>query len=103
MPANILTSDDLREFKIELLQEIKQTISTFNRILPEQKRFLRSSEVMELLDISASTLQHLRIKKILPYSKIGATMYYDWQDIIIILEQNKKTPKAKINNSFSKF
>ncbi|MBK7635935.1 MAG: helix-turn-helix domain-containing protein [Saprospiraceae bacterium] len=95
MPANILTSDDLREFKIELLQEIKQTISTFNRILPEQKRFLRSSEVMELLDISASTLQHLRIKKILPYSKIGATMYYDWQDIIIILEQNKKHPKPK--------
>ena len=41
MPANILTSDDLREFKIELLQEIKQTISTFNRILPEQKRHFR--------------------------------------------------------------
>ncbi|MBK6563910.1 MAG: helix-turn-helix domain-containing protein [Saprospiraceae bacterium] len=103
MPANFLTTDDLREFKIELLIELKETLASFNKILPEQKRFLRSSEVMELLDVSASTLQHLRIKKILPYSKMGSTFYYDWLDIIKIFEQNKKTPKAKLTNPFQKF
>lgn len=103
MPANIITTDDLREFKIELLAELKEMLfSQSSRINPEQKKYLRSSEVTELLGISTSTLQHLRIQKILPYTKMGSTIFYDWQDVIKILEQNKKVPKTKSTLSIFK-
>ena len=76
--------------------------SQSSRINPEQKKYLRSSEVTELLGISTSTLQHLRIQKILPYTKMGSTIFYDWQDVIKILEQNKKVPKTKSTLSIFK-
>lgn len=101
MPANIITTDDLREFKIELLSELKQLLSSQNNFTHDQKKYLRSSEVTKELGISTSTLQHLRIKKIIPFTKIGATIFYDWQDIKKILDQNKKM--AKVNPSFSLF
>lgn len=102
MPANIITTDDLREFKIELLAELKIMLSSQSKINPEQKKFLRSSEVTELLGISTSTLQHLRIQKILPYTKIGSTIFYDWQDVINILDKNKKVAKPNSNLSIFK-
>jgi hypothetical protein len=41
--------------------------------------------VMQILHISARTLQNLRSKGILPYSRIGNKIYYCRQDIIKIL------------------
>ena len=102
MPANIITTDDLREFKIELLAEIKEMLSCGSKISPEQKKYLRSSEVTELLGISTSTLQHLRIQKILPYTKIGTIIFFEWQDVLNVLEKNKKVAKPKSSLSIFK-
>lgn len=102
MPANIITTDDLREFKIELLAEIKELLSLNSKISPEQKKYLRSSEVTELLGISTSTLQHLRIQKILPYTKIGTIIFFEWQDVLNILDKNKKVAKSKSSLSIFK-
>lgn len=96
MPTQIITTDDLREFKVEFLDHLDQLFSTHTKIQPDQKRFLKSSEVMALLDMSPSTLQNLRITRALTYSKIGGTIYYDWEDIVRLMEKNKKP--AKINN-----
>ncbi len=96
MPANILTTDDLREFKIELLQEIKKLISSSNLSPnPEGKRFLKSSEVQELLNLSPTSLQNLRNARELPFSKVNGTFFYDWNDIIELIAQNKKEAKPK--------
>ncbi len=102
MPANIITTDDLLEFKIELLAEIKELLSSKSKISPEQKKYLRSSEVTELLGISTSTLQHLRIQKILPYTKIGTIIFFEWQDVLNILDKNKKVAKSKSSLSIFK-
>lgn len=87
MPANILTTDDLHEFKIELLEDIKKIFTKQISISP--KKYLKSSEVMDLLQISPGTLQNLRVNGILPYSKIGGLIYYDSEDIQKVLENNR--------------
>ena len=78
MIVNLITQEDLKEFKIELLEDIK---NLFNIKVSEQKLWLRSSEVKELLKISSGTLQNLRINGTLRYSKVGGTIYYNYQDI----------------------
>ena len=59
MPANIITTDDLREFKMELLDDIKQLLT--RQSSGKLKKYLKSSEVMDLLQVSPGTLQNLRI------------------------------------------
>lgn len=79
MPTSIITTDDLREFKIEMLDEIKKLLT--KQASGNLKRYLKSSEVMELLQISPGTLQNLRINGTLPYSKMGGIIYYDSEEI----------------------
>ena len=87
MPTSIITTDDLRDFKIELLDDIKkiltkQSSGTF-------KKYLKSSEVMEMLQISPGTLQNLRINGTLPFSKMGGIIYYDIEDIRKVMLKNR--------------
>ena len=100
MPANIITTDDLRQFKIELLDELKQLFG--HRAENNTREYLKSSEVSKLLNISLSKLQHLRLSKILPYTRIGATIYYKREDIQNLLETNRKQAKAKSFSIFQK-
>ncbi|MCR8667481.1 helix-turn-helix domain-containing protein [Aestuariibaculum sp. M13] len=93
MAATIITTDDLYEFKIELLEDLKALLSkeTENRT----RKWLKSPEVRELLGISHGTLQNLRINGTLPYSKVGGVLYYDYQDIIKVIENSKIHNKIK--------
>ncbi|TYC14791.1 helix-turn-helix domain-containing protein [Bizionia gelidisalsuginis] len=85
MPTAILTTDDLYQFKTELFDEIKTIISNSK----PDKRYLRSSEVMALLQVSPGTLQNLRVNGVLPYTKLGGIIYYDEDDINKVLEENR--------------
>ncbi len=87
MPVTILTTDDLYDFKLELLEEIKKLITP--QASKEAKRYLKSSEVMEMLSISPGTLQNLRINGTLSYSKIGGIILYEEKEIERVLEENK--------------
>lgn len=87
MGATIITSEDLMEFKLELLEDIKQLLQ--NQSGHSSKKWLKSPEVRELLGVSPGTLQNLRINSTLPYTKIGGVLYYDYQEIIQVLEKNK--------------
>jgi hypothetical protein len=88
MPAQIITSDDLREFKLELLDEIRVIIR--EQKSNTTKQWLKSVEVRRLLNISPGTLQTLRINGTLPFTKIGGTNYYNATDIDTLLSQNLK-------------
>ncbi len=87
MGTSIITTEDLREFKMELLDAIKQLLA--NQSGYATKKWLKSPEVRELLGISPGTLQNLRINGTLPYTRIGGVLYYDYQEIIQVLEQNR--------------
>jgi hypothetical protein len=88
MPAQIITTDDLHEFKVELLDEIRILINEQKN--PVIKKWMKSVEVRKLLNISPGTLQTLRINGTLPYTKIGGTNYYNASDIDVLLSQNHK-------------
>ncbi|MGO3181252.1 MAG: helix-turn-helix domain-containing protein [Aequorivita sp.] len=87
MPTSIITTDDLREFKMELLDEIKNLLSKQSK--GKLKRYLKSSEVMDLLQISPGTLQNLRINGTLPYTKVGGIIYYDAEEIQNLMTANR--------------
>ncbi|SDE61179.1 helix-turn-helix domain-containing protein [Cellulophaga baltica] len=87
MPTTIITSDDLREFKMELLDDIKNLLS--KQANGSLKKYLKSSEVMEILQVSPSTLQTLRINGTLPYTKVGGILYYDSEEIHKVMTANR--------------
>lgn len=83
----VITKDDLNDFKKDLLQEIRQMIR------PEEgqgKKWLKSIEVRKLLNISPGTLQNLRINGTLRFTKIGGMLYYKLEDIHKLLEGGTK-------------
>lgn len=87
MATEIITKEDLNEFRQVLLQEIKDLLS--NKI-PQQKEWLKSPEVRKLLKISPGTLQNLRINGTLRFTRLGSIIYYREEDIQKILEEGMK-------------
>lgn len=87
MPTSIITTDDLREFKMELLDDIKKILA--QQASGTLKKYLKSAEVMKVLQISPGTLQNLRINGTLPFSKMGGIIYYDIEDIQKVMRNNR--------------
>ncbi len=88
MSNTFITTDDLREFKTELLEDIKDLIKAPKS--SESKKYLKSFEVKKMLSISSGTLHNLRINGTLPFTRVGNVLLYDLDDIIKILESNKE-------------
>lgn len=82
MSVEIITKEDLRQFKTELLSDIKAMIT------PQEKpnKWLKSAEVRKMLNVSAGTLQNLRINGTLQFTKVGGILYYRLDDINKLLE-----------------
>jgi hypothetical protein len=88
MAAEIITKEDLDQFKKELLAEFKILLSG-NSPDKVQEQWLRSSQVRKMLNVSRGTLQNLRIQQNLPFTKIGSLIYYKRKDIDKLMEGGK--------------
>lgn len=86
MSVSILTREDLYQFKTELFDELKTIIPQAENL--HLKKWLKSDEVKKLLKVSPGTLQTLRINGTLTYTKLGGIIYYDYEHIEKILQQN---------------
>lgn len=93
MPANMITIEDLTLFKTDLLEEIRKLV--LQRQTQPARKWLKSHEVRRLLTISPGTLQHLRVSGLLPFTKIGAVIFYDYEDIQKMLESHKSHKSLK--------
>ena len=87
MNVEMITKEDLKEFKNELLNELKQLIKSGEG---QSKNWLKSNEVRKLLKISPGTLQNLRINGTLSFTRIGSIIYYKMEDINMLLEGGLK-------------
>ena len=87
MSATILTTEDLYDFKQELVGELKKLLQ--EKAPKAIKKYLKSAEVMEMLQVSPGTLQNLRINGTLPYTKIGGIILYEYEEILRILQKNR--------------
>lgn len=93
MAIEVLTKEDLHEFRAVLISDIKNIL----QLKPQtEQKWLKSSEVKKLLNISSGTLQNLRINGTLSYSKIGGTIFYQGKDIEKILEVNRVNSKRDL-------
>jgi hypothetical protein len=95
MEISIVTLDDLQAFKSEIFDQLDKVKSEIlmNITTPpaeQEVSLLKSYQVQKLLGISAGTLQTLRVNGTIPYSKVGGVIFYDKQDIMKILEDNKR-------------
>ncbi|MCK0135890.1 helix-turn-helix domain-containing protein [Arenibacter sp. S6351L] len=95
MPVNILTTEDLKEFKKELLEEIREILNE-DKAQVIKKEWLKSSQVMDILNISPGTLQRFRQNGTLSFTKIGGLIFYEAGQIEKILTDNHvKNTKRK--------
>ena len=88
MSLEIITKEDLQLFRRQLLEDLQQLLSK-KQPAQTQKQILKSAEVRKLLKISPATLQTLRINGTLPFSKIGGTIYYRYEDIEKLMDVNR--------------
>lgn len=87
MGIEVVTKEDLEQFRIQLLDDIRQIISApQNKIV---KPWLKNSEVRKLLSISSNTIQRLRIAGKLRSNKIGGIHYYRYEDIEKLMNKNE--------------
>ncbi len=70
MAIEVITREDLNEFRSLLLNDFKQLIQPQSQQI---KQWLKSKEVRKLLNISTGNLS---INGTLTYTKIGGTLYY---------------------------
>jgi hypothetical protein len=87
----LVTVADLELFKEEIIREFR-FLSQTNKSKPI-KKLIKSSDVLKLIPVSAGKLHTMRINGILPYTRIGGNIYYEPDDIDLLIE------KYKINNS----
>lgn len=88
MRDQILTQGDLEDFKTDFLFELKRLVKECVSGAPG-KKWLKSAEVKKLLGISHGFLQSLRDSGALPFTKIGGSIYYDYEDITFMMSSNK--------------
>jgi excisionase family DNA binding protein len=81
----LLTRQDLMDLEQRLVELLNQRI-------PEgyspQRKWMRSKEVCEWLNISASTLQNMRNDGSIPFTQLGSTYFYPYQEIEGMLQQS---------------
>ncbi|HVT86692.1 MAG TPA: helix-turn-helix domain-containing protein [Chitinophagaceae bacterium] len=82
----LITKEDLHQFRHQLLDDLKNLLHTKPQ---KQKQWLKSSEVRQMLKISPGTLQNLRVNGTLSFTKIGGTIFYNYDDIEAMIENNK--------------
>lgn len=66
-----VTYQDLLDFKIALLDEVRQMVNVH-----KPQKWLKSKDVIKLLGISPTTLQNMRNNDEIPFTRIGGVIYY---------------------------
>ncbi|OYX12959.1 MAG: hypothetical protein B7Z16_16205 [Algoriphagus sp. 32-45-6] len=89
MEIELVTLTDLQNFKKEILTEIRSLLSSKTE-LAEDKKWVKSKDVQKLLQISAGTLQNLRNRKMIPFTKLGGVIFYSLEDLKKIMEKRRE-------------
>ena len=74
---DIATKQDIEDL-MNSIEQLKALFEAPNIV----KKFLRSSDVRKLLNISDGTLQRLRITQTLPAQKVNGTWFYKYDDVL---------------------
>lgn len=78
-----VTKDDLRQFRLLLLNDIEKMLEkkNGNTEKEEELEWLRSKAIRRIMDISPATLQNLRVQGKVRHKKIMGSYYYNKSDV----------------------
>jgi len=93
MAVELITKEDLQQFKSELFSELQSLLQ--NNTPAKSRQWLKSYEVREMLGISRGTLQNMRVNGTLTATKIGGLMFYAYADIVRLMQNNKNSKSTK--------
>ena len=96
MSLEIITKTDFNDFKLELRDLILEIL---NNSQPFKKEILSNEELMELLNVSSSTLRKYRVTGKLTYSKVDGLIYYEYKDIQNFIRSFKTNTLSKNLNT----
>ena len=87
-----LTKEDLRQFKMVLLNDIEKMLDEKMKpastdINPE---WIKSKAVRSFLNVSPATLQNIRITGKVRFKKVLGSYYYNCEDLKKMFENEKK-------------
>ncbi|REH01002.1 MerR family transcriptional regulator [Flavobacterium aquicola] len=79
----IITKEDLRQFGLLLLDSMRSIIKeSHGKAETAEGEWLKSKAVRKLLDISAGTIQNLRMTQKVRFKKVLGSYYYNREDIL---------------------
>lgn len=87
MSVEIVTKEDLQEFRIQLINDLKTIIIQTRQPANENIEGYKTSHVRKILGCSVNKLVALRISRKLRMKKIGGTNYYNKEDVKRLLEE----------------
>lgn len=89
----IVTKEDLRQFGLLLFDKINVLIQQVALVQTESSipEWLKSKAVRKLLDISAGSVQNLRMTQKVRFKKVLGSYYYNREDLLKLFkdESNK--------------
>lgn len=79
-----ITKDDLRQFGLLLVEQFKQIMENNQNKEDDNSNpeWLKSRVVRKLMDMSAASLQNLRIKGKVRFKKVLGSYYYNKSDLM---------------------
>jgi hypothetical protein len=89
----LITVEDLNEFRKQLLQDLLTTLKTSGGITP--KKWMRAHEVRRMLKISTGTLPTLKADGVISYTKMGGVHLFDYDEIQQLLAAGKINSVAR--------
>lgn len=87
-----VTREDLMEFGQQLIDTVRKAIqhSLPNEKAQEQPEWLKSRAVRKMLDISAGSLQNLRITGKIRFKKVLGSYYYNREDLMRLFNEKSQ-------------
>ena len=83
----LVTFDDLHGLRKSIVEDILSALNLSQQSIP--KKWLKSHEVRQMLQISPGTLQNLKNNGVIPYTKIGKIHFFDHEEIRRLLDSAK--------------
>ncbi|MCP1994492.1 helix-turn-helix domain-containing protein [Flavobacterium sp. HSC-61S13] len=84
---DLITKQDLEKFEESLMKNLEELLARFlNTNNADDFEWLRTKAIRNLMNISAGTLQNLRITGKLRYRKVMGSYYYSRKDVLSLFQ-----------------
>ena len=88
-PNHLATVGDLMELRLLIAEDFSNFLQSQNQ--QSKKRWVKSHELRRLLRMSPGTLQALKNKGVITFTKLGGVHYFDLEQVSKLLENGTLT------------